>query len=193
MFPDLPARPRYKSVWNVSTLLHWAQSLPPLSEISLKTLSLKLGVLMALSNADRSSDLQALDLKFRTFVPGGVEFAIPGLTKTRRAGHPPCVTFYAEFHQDTRLCPVTVLREYERRTGKFRRDTSETVRERDPLSFLKPFKPVTSTTIARWLKNAMSQAEIDTSVFKAHSTRAASASAASHAEASMREIMGSVG
>ena len=56
------------------------------------------------------------------------------------------------------------------------------------MSFLKPYKLLSSVTIAGWLKNVMSQAGIDTSVFKAHSTRVASASAASHAGASLREM-----
>ena len=76
MFVSRPPRPQYKLVWSVSSLLHWVQSLPQLADASLKIISMKLVVLMALSNAYRSSDLQALDLAYRTFVPGGVEFAI---------------------------------------------------------------------------------------------------------------------
>ena len=37
---------------------------------------------------------------------------------------------------------------------------------------------VTSSTIARWLKTTLEQAGIDTAIFKAHSTRGASTSAA---------------
>lgn len=46
------------------------------------------------------------------------------------------------------------------------------------ISYQKPHKPVSTNTIARWLKNVMAKAGIDTSVYKAHSMRAAVTSAA---------------
>lgn len=104
----------------MSTHLSWVQSLPPLPDLPLRVLAQKVVVLLALANADRSSDLQALDLTYCTFSVEGVEFDIPGLTKTRRVGHPPRVVIYAEFPDDLRLCPVLSLREYERRTRQFR-------------------------------------------------------------------------
>ena len=38
------------------------------------------------------------------------------------------------------------------------------------LFFIKPDKPVSSTTIARWVKEVLSLAGIDTSTFSDHST-----------------------
>ena len=46
------------------------------------------------------------------------------------------------------------------------------------LSHVKPFSPVGSSTVGHWIKNLLKQNGVDTSVFKAHSTRAASASKA---------------
>ena len=46
------------------------------------------------------------------------------------------------------------------------------------LSYVKPFAPVGSSTVGRWIKNLLEQSGVDTSVFKAHRTRAASASKA---------------
>ena len=190
IFNSRPPKPRYRAVRSVSTVLAWVRSLPPLLDLPLKWLPVKLVVLLALSNADRSSDLQALDLTHRVFTEAGVEFTVPGLTKTRRAGQPPRVVAYGRFSEDSRLCPVLTLREYERKTSDFRRSEGK-----DPLflSYQKPFKPVTAATIARWLKMALSQAGIDTAIFKAHSTRAASTSAAVLAGASMKDIMNSAG
>ena len=51
-------------------------------KLSLKVLSSKLVALLALSSANRSSDLIALDLNYRRFSPEGVVFTIPSLTKT---------------------------------------------------------------------------------------------------------------
>ena len=54
--------------------------------------------------------------------------------------------------------------------------------------YVKPHKPVTSATIARWVKTVLSLAGIG-DVFTAHSTRGASASAASRAGVALSGIM----
>ena len=139
---------------------------PPLLDLPLKWLSVKLVVLLALSNADRASDLQALHLTHRVFTEVGVEL-VPGLTKTRRASQPPQIVAYGRFSEDPKLCPVSTLREYERKTNAFRRSE-----DKNPLflSYQRPFKPVTAASITRWLQTTLAQAGIDTAVFKAHST-----------------------
>ena len=129
-------------------------------------LSHKLAMLMALANADRCSDLAALDLDFRTIQQNGVRFVIPGLTKTRRSG-PPMEAFYPSFPDETKLCPVTTLRCYEEKSKSLRKRTQ---RNTFFISVRKPHKPVTPATIGHWLKNIMKSAGIDTSTFTAHST-----------------------
>lgn len=42
------------------------------------------------------------------------------------------------------------------------------------LGIIKPHNPVASCSVARWLKDVLSQAGINTNVFSAHSTRSAS-------------------
>ena len=53
----------------------------------------------------------------------------------------------------------------------------------------KPHKPVTSSTIARWLKEIMKEARIDTSIFKAHSCRGAAVSAAKNHGLAVADVM----
>ena len=57
------------------------------------------------------------------------------------------------------------------------------------LSYIKPHGPVTSTTLARWVKSALAQAGIDTTKFKAHSSRSASSLAAYEAGVALPDIM----
>ena len=77
---------------------------------------------------------------------------------------------FTAFDQDPTLCPVATLKQYEDKTTFFRcTDDSQ----RLFLSFQKPHKPVSSATIARWLKELLHDAGIDTDTFKAHSTRSA--------------------
>ena len=155
VFNTRPPAPKYSATWDVDSVLSYLTSLPDNDSLSFKQLSHKLAMLMALSNADRCSDLTALDLDFRSFTRMGVKFMIPGLTKTRRQ-RPSIEAFYPEFIEDPRICPVHTLRCYERRSKEYRSHTSPG----RPLfiAVRKPHRPVTAATIGRWLKSIMASA-----------------------------------
>ena len=184
IFNSRPPKPKYRSVWNVDTVVVHTQSMEPSDKLSLKDLSWKLVTLMALTNADRASDLHALDLRYRSFSPEGVTFEILGLTKTRRSG-PPRQAFYPSFPEKS-VCPVETLRHYESRTI-IHRPTGGVA---NPLfiSYSKPHKPVQAATISRWIRNMLVKAGVDSN-FKAHSTRAASTSAAKNRGVTTKDIM----
>ncbi|CAC5369294.1 unnamed protein product [Mytilus coruscus] len=57
----------------------------------------------------------------------------------------------------------------------------------------KPFKPVACATIVRWIKTVLKLAGIDTDMFKAHSTRTASTSAAFSAGMPINDILKAAG
>ena len=149
---------------------------------------MKLTTLLALSNASRSSDLVALDTRYIQKTPEGVTFRIPGLTKTRRSG-PPRSMKVLRFEEQS-ICPVVTLECYLSRTRSIREEA-----RRSPLllSFQKPHKAVTSATIARWVKEILSLAGVDTGSFGAHSTRAASVSAARVRGVTLKDIMETAG
>ena len=95
IFNSRPPMPKNVTLWDVEIALKHAESIFPLEELSLKQISERTAMLLALANADRVSDLHSLDLKFRCYRYGGVSFIIPVLTKTRRSG-PPREVFYAQ-------------------------------------------------------------------------------------------------
>ena len=100
-------------------------------------------------------------------------FTIHKLRKTSRPGkHVSALTFRAYF-PDNRLCPIVCLSDYVKRTSELRKGTDQLL-----VSFQKPYRPVSTDMISRWLKTVLAKSGIDTSVFKGHSTRAASTSAA---------------
>ena len=53
----------------------------------------------------------------------------------------------------------------------------------------KPHKPISPSTIARWLKTILSKAGVDTEIFKAHSVQSASTSAAAMAGITTEDIL----
>ena len=142
-------------------------------------------MLLALVLAHRCSDLVRLSAKGIKFSADGAEIQCKGLSKTARPGQEKifqAVTVSC-FKEDTSLCPVSCLRAYEKATTTLRGDT----RELFPSS-VAPHRPVSLSTIARWLKQAIISSEISTE-FTAHSTRAASSTAAALNGVSIREMM----
>lgn len=125
--------------------------------LSLKQISLKSATLLALSNAARASDLVALDVRFIQRMVEGVIFRILGPTKTRQSGPPRSFTI-APFG-DKRICPVHVLECYISRTGQLRETNNEN--NQLFLGLKKSHNPVTSGTIARWVKEILFLAGVD--------------------------------
>ena len=105
-----------------------------------------------------------------------------------QAGAPRAKDFFASFPPDRKLCFCTYLKVYIERTKASHPAKSGS---KNPLflSYIKPHGPVTSTTLARWVKFTLAQAGIDTTKFKVHSSRSASSSAAYEAGIALADIM----
>ena len=181
-------KPKYTSTWDVNQVLVHLKQLGPNDSLSLKQLSAKLAMLMALVEASRSSKLAALDLRFRVFRPEGVSFTLPTLTKKRTIGAPPQEVFFGGFPAEDRLCVVSNLRMYENSTLEYRNRSPDRT-HRLFLSYVRPHKPVSSQRIAHWIKSTLESAGIDTGVFSAHSTRGASTTAALKQGVTIPEIL----
>ena len=76
------------------------------------------------------------------------------------------------FPENPLLCPVWSFQDYLARTSQLRVNTGDSGLF---ISLIKPYKSVKPPTLARWLKETLSAAEIDISMFKPHSTQSASA------------------
>ena len=81
---------------------------------------------------------------------------------------------------------IATLNEHVKRTYQRHADKRRSL---SLLSFIQPYGEVSSSTISRWTKEALKLAEIDVSVFKGHSTIAASSSKASKAGYSQADIL----
>ena len=184
LFRVSPPQPRYTHTWSVDTVLTYLKTLGQNRYLSLKVLTLKLTMLLALTAAKRCSELARLDSKFMHFSRNeSVTFTLPGLSKTNKSNV--TVTFHS-YTEDRLLCVIECLNEYLVRTERFRVAT-----EKDPLlrSYIKPHGEIKPCTVARWLKSIMKDAGIDVSIFKAHSTRSASSSKVFNKGISTKEIM----
>lgn len=183
-----PPKPRYSHTWNVDIMVKYIISLGKNSSLSLKVLSMKLVTLFALTCPERISTLANLDLRHCYVHPEGVSFQLTIPRKTGSADKP-AEAFFARFNQDKKLCPVECFRHYLKLTRNIRPVIPSSLPDKLFISFKRPFKPVTTTTLGRWLRTFMSAAGIDCQIFKAHSVRGASTTAAAKAFVPLSTIM----
>jgi len=91
------------------------------------------------------------------------------LEKQARAGHVRGYLRIPSFSEDPELCPVRALTTYYNKVLPIRGDDKFFF-----VSFVTPYKSVTSRTLARWLKTVLESASVDTSVWDPHALRSAS-------------------
>ncbi|VDI71102.1 Hypothetical predicted protein [Mytilus galloprovincialis] len=161
------------NIWDVSIVLRLLRRLSPVADISVKDLTLKLVMLIALTNATRSQSIHLLKLSNMQKQKDCFRFKIFDLLKQSRPGYKNPEVILKSFPPDRRLCVYLELKEYLKRTVDIRSEEDSLI-----LSYIKPHKKVSCSTISRWIKSIMCRAGIDTSIFKAHSTRSASTSKA---------------
>ena len=125
----------------------------------------------------------------RSFKSNGVVFRPVHLAKQSRSSKPIADFFFPSFAEDHTICTVVTLRAYEERTETFRAKLPVESRSQLFLSIIGQHTPVSSCTIARWLKGFTADAGIDISIFKAHSIRGASCSSAVGAGVTTKDIL----
>ena len=142
-----PPEPKYFVTWDVNQVLSFLKTWAPAEKLTLKQLTLKLVTLAALTSAARSSSVHKMDLRFRQFKSNGVLSKIPELTKCSGPKRPLKELFLVSFLPDRRLCFVKYLKRYERVTERLRNNSNYNS-SRLFLSYIKPHRPVSSSTIA---------------------------------------------
>ena len=186
-FNARPPQPRYVVTWNVDKVLSYIHSLGENSALSNKYLTLKLSMLLALASAaGRSSDLRALDIRYMTINDNSISFELGVLTKLRRKGQPHIKLMFDRFDSDPLVCVVSTISCYLDRSKAWRAGSDKTQLF---FSYIIPHREVVPCTIAGWLVELMKQSRIDTSEFRAHSTRGASTSEAKAKGLSCQEIL----
>ena len=174
VFNERPPKPRYQEIWDVKPVLNYLCKLSPVKLISLKQLTLKLCMLLALVSAQSAQTLSLISLDNMIVRGSNIKFVVDELVKQSRPGNVGHVIELEAYPPDRRLCVKTVLSEYISRTKSLR----ETERKFF-VSYKAPHGKVSKDTIARWVRMVLSLAGVDTAMFKSHSTRAAATSAAS--------------
>ncbi|XP_069109039.1 uncharacterized protein, partial [Argopecten irradians] len=185
VYNQRPSLPRYTHTWDVKTVLDYLESIN-IGNISLKDLTLKLTMLLALVSGQRVQTLHTLSVNNVKCVEDNVEIKVTALLKQSKPGKHLSVLTFEKFSNEN-LCVVIHLLKYIKMTTDIRED------DRLLISFHKPHKSVSASTISRWIKTVMSSSGIDTEIFKSHSTRSASTSASVAQGVPVSQIMEKVG
>jgi site-specific recombinase XerD len=184
VFNRRPALPRYQSIWDTDLVLEFLRDQPQNSKLTLKQLSMKLAMLLALMSGQRCQTLHALDLKDCTTTSHSIKFVVSTLVKNSKINRQQPEFIIKPLLNEPKLCVFDTLKEYLLRTRNLRAGESRIF-----LSYIKPYSHITKSTFSRWVKCVMSQAGINTDIFKAHSTRAAATSKAIRKDIPLESIM----
>ena len=190
-YKERPSFPRYPVTWDVGQVLRFLSSWHPPNSLTLKQLTLKTVALVALTSSDRAQTLKALRVDRVVSTPQGLEFVIWEILKTSRRGRPArvvkCVKWDAPELDVAHYVLTYINKTISLRLRAFKRGLGK------PNQLFLSFKtglPVTKQTISRWIKEVMTLAGIDTTMFLPGSTRGASTSAAGRRGASIAPILG---
>lgn len=173
VFKLRPPTPKYSTTWDAKIVLDHLRNIDNES-CSLKDLTLKCIMLLALCSGQRVQTLNAMKLSNMISDTDKRSFAIDQVLKTTRPGANATMVTVCRFAEDPGICPLLCLDRYIRRTAQLRQSE---LTDYIIISFAKPHKRVTCQTIARWLTQTLKDCNIN-SFFTAHSTRSASTSKA---------------
>ena len=188
VFHSRPTLPRYAATWDVSSVLLYLKNMPGNDVITLKDLSFKTVMLCLLVTGCRGQTVHLLNLQHMQIREDAYVFHIKELLKQSRPGKSQPAIKFTAYPSDTSLCVVSCLREYISRTESLRTAHGQLF-----ISYQKPHKPVSRTTISRWVRATLAAAGIDTCYYKPHSTRSASTSAAAATSTPLDTILKTAG
>ena len=173
VFHYKPALPRYNSTWDPEVVLNYIKRMGKNNEMSIINLSRKLSVLMLLQSGQRGQTIMAFDIRNMDLQKSIVTFKIGELLKTSRPNHHLGEVRFKAYAPDRRLCVVTALKTYLKRTLDNRGAVQQLFLTTKP-----PHKGISRDTLRRWPLQIMGNAGINMDIFKAYSVRHASTSKA---------------
>lgn len=177
-----PNKPRYDSTWDVDPVLRKLQNWFPLESLTLKQLSQKLSLLLALGTAHRLQTLVLIKISNITISDKGLEVRIPDRIKSSGISTKRPVLKLPFFNEKPGLCIAKTLLHYLEITQELRNEEDTLF-----ISFRKPHKRVKEDTLGRWIKSSLNSFGVDKK-FTAHSTRHASTSRAFEKGVNIEEI-----
>ena len=171
VFIEFPVLSKHSFTWHIGVVLKYISSL---NTENVQHLSQKLATLLAVLCGQYAWEvLSLMGIKNITMEQTCLIIRIGDLLKiSNRKFHNGELKF-PKYIENTNICPVTTLKQYLHMTSKNRGEIKSLF-----ITQVRPFKPASKDTIAKWIRETLSNAGIDTSIFSPHSTRSAASSTA---------------
>ena len=182
-FENDPLFPKFYYTWDVSTVFEYFRGLPRPAELPLDLLTKKLCLLLVLlSGGQRSQTIHTLQVTDFQIVGNTLVMPIMAKIKQTRSGRHMHPLGFRVYTQNEKLCVVTHLTWYLKRTSVYRKDKNLF------LSYIKPHRAAGKDTIARWCKSVLSVSGINTDLYSSHSSRSAATSSAKRKGISLTKL-----
>lgn len=182
VFGKRPPRARYENIWDPQVVLSYVKTLAT-EKLSLQTLSKKLAVLLALATGQRIQTLTLIKIDNISIQPNRIQIKISERLKTSSINRPQPLLILPFLTDDPQLCVAKTLNRYISVTQQLRNSCDWLF-----ITFKKPYKKASTSTISRWIKDMLEKSGGDMSIFKPQSTRHASTSSAARAGVSFDTI-----
>jgi len=177
-----PPKPKSSTTWSVGQVIVFLRDMDPFETLSLRDLSLKLAMLLALTSAARVHELVALSLASVIKKQDCWRFILPIHVKNSRPNHPGREISFHGYHEDPRICVVTCLAEYVKKTEEKRGNDQLLI------SYKAPNTAIGIQTLSRWLCTVLTKAAVSTE-YTGHSKRSTSTSEVANSDISMELIL----
>jgi len=172
--------------WNVKKVLDYLKTRSPARRLSVMELTMKTVILILLVIGQRNQSVHLVDVRNVDIKYDRITLRWGDKLKVTRPGfHQGEVIMKA--YKDKRICPVWYMKEYLKRTNKYRTKNNLF------LITQKPYGPATQSTIARWVRRVLVEAGINMSIFTPHSVRSAATSAMKKARVPLSTILATAG
>ncbi|CAH1958535.1 unnamed protein product [Acanthoscelides obtectus] len=183
-----PSRPKYNCTWDPQQVINFLEKWDN-SKISLQHLSYNVATLLTLVTGQRIQTISLIRTSNFRESSSDIQILITDQIKTSNINKlQPCLQI-PFFLENPSICPATAIKNYLEITRE-KRSASD---DRLFITHKSPHKPATKQTVSRWVKNTLKLAGIDTDIFKPHSARHASTSAALKSGIPMESIMQAAG
>lgn len=184
-----PPNPKYSHTWDTNVVLNHLSNIYPYDNVSLVDLSYKTCALVAIASAQRMQTISLIKLENIVMNNDTILIKISDLIKTSRPGACQPLIRLPYIRENPSICPALAIQTYISRTKELRRHQTGHLF----IGTRRPYKKVGSQTLAHWVKKVLRDSGIDISVFGAHSTRAASTSAAHRAGVNLETVRKAAG
>ena len=156
-----PSMPKNTTTWDPEIVLKYLKTLPPVKKLDFKMLTLKCVTLLWLLSGQRGQSMRLIDFRNIKIDKDKVKISFGDVLKTTRPGYQQKEIIIKAFTPDRRICLVNTLKHYLSK----RNELAKGIYTQLFISVTKPYEPVTTSTISRWVKQVMKNSGLDVGVF----------------------------